>query len=53
VDSEPQDLARMLLLEFAVSYANDWFVIRVDLPVGSICRIDSLIVTDVACCSTR
>ena len=28
----------MLLVEFAITYGSDWFVIPVDLPVGSICR---------------
>lgn len=46
VELDPQDLARMLMLEFAVSYGNDWFVVPFDLPVGSIGRITSLIVTD-------
>jgi hypothetical protein len=46
VKPDPQDLARMLMLEFAVAYGNDWFVVPLDLPVGSLCRITSLIVTD-------
>jgi hypothetical protein len=46
VDAGPEDLARMLLVEFAVSYGNDWFVIPVDLPVGSLCRTTSLVVTN-------
>ena len=46
VDAEPDDLARMLLVEFAITYGNDWFVIPLELPVGSICTIDSLVVTD-------
>ena len=36
----------MLMIEFAVAYANDWFVIPIDLPVGSLCHISSLVVTD-------
>lgn len=40
------DLARLLLAEFALTYGNDWFVIPVDLPVGSIASISSLAVTD-------
>lgn len=40
------DLARLLLSEFALTYGNDWFVIPVDLPVGSICEIDSLVIKD-------
>jgi hypothetical protein len=46
VNAGPEDLARMLLIEFALSYGNDWFVIPVDLDVGSLCRTYSLIVTN-------
>lgn len=46
VEPDPQDLARMLMLEFAIAYGNDWFVVPLDLPVGSLCRIDALTVTD-------
>ena len=46
VDAGPEDLARMLLVEFAISYGNDWFVIPVDLEPGSLCRTQSLIVTN-------
>lgn len=42
----PSDLARLLLVEFALVYGNDWFVIPIDLPVGSVCRVASLEVTD-------
>ncbi|MFN8473512.1 MAG: hypothetical protein U0822_15080 [Anaerolineae bacterium] len=46
VDAGPTDLARMLLVEFALTYGNDWFVIPVDLAVGSAYRTQSLVVTD-------
>jgi hypothetical protein len=46
VDAGPEDLARMLLVEFAISYGNDWFVIPVELNVGSLCRTHSLVVTN-------
>ena len=46
VDAGPEDLARMLLVEFAISFGNDWFVIPIDLPVGSLCRTASLVVTN-------
>ena len=36
----------MLLIEFALVYGNDHFVIPVDLDVGSICETHSLVVTD-------
>jgi hypothetical protein len=46
VDAGPTDLARMLLVGFALDYGNDWFVIPVELEVGSLCRTRSLIITD-------
>lgn len=46
VEAEPDDLARMLLVDFAITYGNDWFVIPVDVPVGSTCKINSLVITD-------
>lgn len=41
-----EDLARMLLTEYALVYGNDAFVVPLDLPVGSLCRIDGIEVTD-------
>ena len=46
VDAGPTDLARMLLVEFAIDYGNDWFVIPVELEIGSLCRTKSLVITD-------
>lgn len=40
------DLARMLLVEFATVYGNDHFVVPIDVPVGHIVRVDSVVVTD-------
>jgi hypothetical protein len=42
----PTDLAHMMVIEYASSYGNDWFVVPLTLPVGSINRVDSLVVTD-------
>ncbi len=39
------DLARMLLIEFALSYGNDWYLVPLDLEVGSWSRT-SLMVRD-------
>ena len=46
LEADPEDLARRLLVEFALVYGNDWFVIPVEVSVGSVCRIRSLVVTD-------
>jgi len=46
VDAGPTDMLRLLLVEFALSYGNDWFVIPIELEVGSLYRTNSLVVTD-------
>ncbi|MEQ1528267.1 MAG: hypothetical protein ABL925_03055, partial [Methylococcales bacterium] len=46
IESAPDELIKMLMVAFAVSYANDWFVVPLELPVGSLCQIKSLVVTD-------
>lgn len=47
LDAAPCHLAQILLTEFALTYSNDWHLIPLSLPVGAICAIDSLVVTDV------
>lgn len=42
----PADLAHLMMIEFASSYGNDWYVMPVTLPVGSVTRVESLVVTD-------
>ncbi|MEF8881401.1 MAG: lamin tail domain-containing protein [Halapricum sp.] len=39
-------LARLLLVEFAAQYGNDWFRIGLDTPVGTLTRLTDLTVTD-------
>jgi hypothetical protein len=46
VDAGPTDLLRMLLVEFALAYGNDWFVIPVELEVGSFCQTRSVVISD-------
>lgn len=46
VDAGPTDMLRLLLVEFALSYGNDWFVIPVELNVGSLYCTNSLVITD-------
>jgi hypothetical protein len=46
VEANPHDLARLLLVKFALEYGNDWFVVPVELDVGALCQIRSLIVTN-------
>jgi hypothetical protein len=46
VSVEPEDLVSLVLVEFALIYGNDWFIVPVELGVGSLTRIRSLKVID-------
>ncbi len=46
VKAGPVDIGRMLLLEFALVYGNDWFVVPVELPIGALFRIQTFTVRD-------
>jgi hypothetical protein len=47
VKPDTTDLAKLLLIEFGLVYANDWFLIPYTLPTGSIASIRGLMVTNV------
>ncbi|MEP6493009.1 MAG: hypothetical protein ABJF01_10055 [bacterium] len=42
----PTDLAQLMMIEYASSYGNDWFVVPLTVPIGSLTRVDSLVITD-------
>ena len=44
---DPRDLAKLLFADFLLIHGDDWYLARLDVPVGSLCWIDSLSVTDV------
>jgi hypothetical protein len=46
VEGNPEDLARLLLVKFALEYGNDWFLVPLEMDVGSLCRVRSLIVAN-------
>jgi hypothetical protein len=46
IGAGPTDLSRMLLVEFALVYGNDWFVVPLRVPVGSLYNVTTLKVTD-------
>jgi len=46
IDANTTDLATLLFLEFALVYANDWFVIPYTLPAGSIAAVRGMVVTN-------
>jgi hypothetical protein len=42
-----QELSKLLFLEFGLVYANDWYIMPFDLPVGSIAKVRGLSVSNV------
>jgi hypothetical protein len=46
VDANTTDVAKLLLVEFALVYGNDWCVIPYEVDVGSLCSLPGLVVTD-------
>jgi hypothetical protein len=41
------DIAKLLLIEFGLVYANDWFLVPFTLPAGSVANIQGAVVTNV------
>jgi hypothetical protein len=46
VQGDPDELLRLLLVEFALLYANDWYVMPFDATPGCVYHLSSLVVTD-------
>jgi len=46
IETSPADAARLLLIETALAYSADWFLLPLRLPGASMTKIDSLMVTD-------
>ena len=47
VTPDTTDIGKLLLLEFGLVYANDWFVFPYTLPLGSIASIKGIALTNV------
>ncbi|TDD39974.1 hypothetical protein E1287_02005 [Actinomadura sp. KC06] len=47
VRPDSTDLARLIFLEFALVFSNDWYQLPCDLPAGTMNKIRGLVVTDV------
>ncbi len=47
IKPDTTDIAKLLLIEFSLVFANDWFLLPIELPVGSLTRIEGLAVTNV------
>ena len=47
IKPDTTDINKLLLMEFGLVYANDWFLVPFQLPVGSIANVQGLTVTNV------
>jgi hypothetical protein len=47
ISADTTDLVKLLFLEFALVFSNDWFLLPCDLNEGILARVDGLVVTDV------
>jgi hypothetical protein len=46
IKPERVDLGRLLLIEFGLVFGNDWYLIPIETPVGSISDVRGLVVTN-------
>ena len=46
IKPDTTDLGKLMLIDFGLIYANDWFLIPYTLPFGSIAQIKGLVVTN-------
>jgi hypothetical protein len=47
VAADTTDVGKLMLMEFALVFANDWFVVPWTLPVGSLARVHGIALTTV------
>lgn len=47
IKPDTTDINKLLLMEFGLVYANDWFLLPFQLPVGSLANVAGLAVTNV------
>jgi hypothetical protein len=47
VAADIPDVARLLFLDFMLIHGSGWFVAPLDVPIGAMCQVDSLLVHDV------
>jgi hypothetical protein len=47
IKPDTTDIAKLMVMEFGLVYANDWFLIPYTLPVGSLAELKGMVVTNV------
>lgn len=46
INAEKTDIAKMIFTEYAMLYNTDWFIVPYTVPVGSLCEVKGIVVTD-------
>lgn len=46
IEAARDDLGRLLLIEFALVYGNDFFLLPIEPTIGKLCKLEPLAVTD-------
>jgi len=47
IEPDTRDLGKLIVIDFMLVHGNDWFLVPFEQPVGTLCRVDSLVVHDV------
>ncbi len=47
INADTTDLAKILMVEYALMYGNDWFIVPFGVRVGTLASVPGLVVTDV------
>jgi hypothetical protein len=47
VEPDSRDLAKLVVIDFMLIQGDDWFLLPVQQPAGSLCTVDALLVHDV------
>jgi hypothetical protein len=45
--ADATDIAKIVVAEFALLYGNNWFVVPVQQPIGTLAEVEGVVVTDV------
>ncbi|HKQ04851.1 MAG TPA: hypothetical protein VJ464_06950 [Blastocatellia bacterium] len=53
ISPQKRDLAKMAMMDFMLIHGNDWFVVPLTQPMGSVCWIKEMVVRDVFGMVTR
>lgn len=47
MNASDTDIAKIAITQYAMNYSNDWLAIPLDIPSGSLCEVEGIVVKDV------